>query len=281
MDGQNNTKGIKAPAAVKAGPVSGDHAPQDGARLSDPLAFRLGLDSEKDVDTVHEEIAAKLPWFVSGRLSAEERQAVAQHLEWCPRCAAELALERRLNGEGLAKVDEELLPVRYEIDTVLARVEQLEGELKRSNARIGGILRNAANAAAGAGHKLLMSPLPVLRVAVAAAVIVVLIQVVTVVGGYSGLSESGFQTASARYGLTPEASEPATRLLVQFSDEAATGDVRQLLEELEGQIVGGPSIDGLFEVSFSGDLAQPENNIKLIDRLLARSDLVRFAGAAQ
>ena len=279
MDG-HNLKDSKAPAAIKVGPIDGKDTAFAGNSLSDPI--RVDIENVKDFDAVHEEIAAKLPWFVSGRLSAEEREAVAQHLEWCPRCAAELALERRLNSEGLAKVDEELLPVRYEIDTVLARVEQLEDELKSSNARIGGALRKAAVSAVEASHKLLISPLPVLRVAVAAAVIVVLIQVVTVIGGYSGIGgEDGFQTASARYGLAPETSQPVTRLLVQFSDEAATGAVRELLEELDGQIVGGPSVDGLFELSFSGAFAQPENNIKLIDRLLARSDLVRFAGAAQ
>src|SRR5204863_100271 len=43
-------------------------------------------------------VQALLPWYVNGRLDAAEQAEVEAHLAGCPRCRAELALERQLQA---------------------------------------------------------------------------------------------------------------------------------------------------------------------------------------
>lgn len=47
----------------------------------------------------HDELSELLPWFVTGRLSAEETARVEAHLADCAECQAEVAFEKRLTSE--------------------------------------------------------------------------------------------------------------------------------------------------------------------------------------
>jgi hypothetical protein len=60
-------------------------------------------------DDDHERTQTLLPWFVTGRLDAEEHARVAGHVAVCETCRAELAAERRLHAsvEG-ADIDMEI-----------------------------------------------------------------------------------------------------------------------------------------------------------------------------
>jgi len=46
----------------------------------------------------HQAVQALLPWYVTGQLSGEEQVRVAMHLADCPRCQADLELERKLQA---------------------------------------------------------------------------------------------------------------------------------------------------------------------------------------
>ena len=46
----------------------------------------------------HAQVQALLPWYVTGRLEADERAEVEAHLAGCDRCNAELVLERQLHA---------------------------------------------------------------------------------------------------------------------------------------------------------------------------------------
>ena len=47
---------------------------------------------------VHQRVQSLLPWYVGASLDAEERAWVERHIAECPRCQAELALERELQA---------------------------------------------------------------------------------------------------------------------------------------------------------------------------------------
>lgn len=47
----------------------------------------------------HDEAEELLPWYVTGRLDAADRELVEKHLTDCPRCQAKLRVERRLAEE--------------------------------------------------------------------------------------------------------------------------------------------------------------------------------------
>ena len=46
----------------------------------------------------HAEVQVLLPWYVTGRLEADEHAQVESHLAACPRCQAEVEAERRLQA---------------------------------------------------------------------------------------------------------------------------------------------------------------------------------------
>ena len=46
----------------------------------------------------HAEVQVLLPWYVTGRLEADEHSQVEAHLAACPRCQAEVEAERRLQA---------------------------------------------------------------------------------------------------------------------------------------------------------------------------------------
>ena len=46
----------------------------------------------------HQEALSLLPWYVTGRLDADDQAVVEAHLSGCAECRAELALERRLHA---------------------------------------------------------------------------------------------------------------------------------------------------------------------------------------
>lgn len=52
----------------------------------------------------HGAVQSLLPWYLTGRLAADEQAQVQAHLAGCPRCRAELALERQLQA-SLAAVE--------------------------------------------------------------------------------------------------------------------------------------------------------------------------------
>ncbi|MEI9903767.1 MAG: zf-HC2 domain-containing protein [Asticcacaulis sp.] len=55
---------------------------------------------------LHDQASALLPWYVTGRLDADDRARVDAHLKTCAQCQADLAAERRLHA-ALADLPED------------------------------------------------------------------------------------------------------------------------------------------------------------------------------
>lgn len=67
----------------------------------------------------HDEAEELLPWYVSGRIDAADRERVEKHLTDCTRCQAQLRLERRLVEEYRAfspQVEASWLSLRERIE---------------------------------------------------------------------------------------------------------------------------------------------------------------------
>jgi anti-sigma factor RsiW len=67
----------------------------------------------------HDEAEELLPWYVTGRLDAADRERVEKHLTDCSRCQAELRAERRLADEYRAyspQVEASWLSLRERIE---------------------------------------------------------------------------------------------------------------------------------------------------------------------
>jgi anti-sigma factor RsiW len=73
-------------------------------------------------DNPHDEAEELLPWYVTGRLDAADRERVEKHLTDCARCQAELRAERRLADEYRAyspQVEASWLSLRERIEPAI------------------------------------------------------------------------------------------------------------------------------------------------------------------
>jgi anti-sigma factor RsiW len=92
-------------------------------------------------DAQHEETRLLLPWYATGRLERADAARVEAHLADCPRCRAELKLERRLKAQvadlpsavdqGWAAMLERLQPPRRK-GVALSRLSNRAGGLWRA-----------------------------------------------------------------------------------------------------------------------------------------------------
>lgn len=56
-------------------------------------------DDDSLAKDAHDELSELLPWYVTGRLDADEEAQVAAHVAGCAECQAEIAFQKRLEAE--------------------------------------------------------------------------------------------------------------------------------------------------------------------------------------
>jgi hypothetical protein len=195
----------------------------------------------------HSRAVELLPWLVNGTLSGDEREAVEQHARTCIACRRELKEQQRLHTAVRA---------RRTVDvSAEAGFDRLNAELD-SGARTGpprwGVryataARFAAAAAAGM------------------AVLAILLWL-------TPLPEPGGNDYST---LATPLAEDATLLDIVFAGDTTAAEMQELLDEIGGKIVAGPSELGRYSVRVAGE--QPNGELLAA---LAVDPRVRFAGPA-
>lgn len=212
-----------------------------------------------------------LPWHVTGRLEASERESVDAYLASHPDAEFHLGL------------------IREERDVTVAENEALGGApagvLARLHQRIeeedgAALERAAAKTSIMEGLRDLFTlQAPALRYAGIAAAIVIMVQAAAIgvlvapsdrIGPYEAASHK--EEGLARKG---------TRLAVAFQDRATAGDIAKLLEEIGGNIVGGPTPDGMYTVRVSDKKLAGEELDQLITKLEARRSVIQLVAEAE
>ena len=158
-----------------------------------------------------------LPWYVTGRLEADERARVAAHLETCAKCRADLQLEQRLEAEVGA------LPLDIERGWEAMRRRVAEAETPR------GPFAAARGAAVRAWRT------PWLGWTAAAGVAIVALLAVPAQKAAAPEPPARFHALSS-----PTPSPPAD-VLVVFRPEARAADIAQVLRASGAQIAEGPN----------------------------------------
>jgi len=69
--------------------------------------------------------------------------------------------------------------------------------------------------------------------------------------------------------------------LVGFQDQATASDIAKLLEAIGGEMVGGPTPDGMYMVRVSEKKLAGEELDQLIAKLEARQSVVRLVAEAE
>jgi len=185
-----------------------------------------------------DEAARLLPWYVAGRLSANDTGRVVQHLEHCAICRDDLIHERSLRTLLKSESSLEYAP-QPGLAKTLARIDEFEREGAT-------VPRTAARSAAapvrrfGAVHWLTAA-------AAAQAIALVIVGATLFHRSVQTDREPRYITMSSIAAPVPSGS----RIRVVFSPDMSLGALQSLLAQNALTIVRGPSEAGAYTLAFT------------------------------
>jgi hypothetical protein len=189
-----------------------------------------------------------LPWLINGTLAGAERDSVERHLRACIVCRRELKEQQRLHTAARA---------RRTVDvSAEAGFDRLDREL------------DAEAGAARAPWRIRYAAAAPYALASAAGV-----AVLAVLLWFTPLPE----LARADYETLATTPADAALLDVVFADETTAAEMQDLLDDIGGEIVAGPSQLGRYSVRVTGGEATRAQLDELLGALAA-DPRVRFAG---
>lgn len=180
-----------------------------------------------------------LPWYVNGTLSEEEAAMVRRHVQDNEQAAVDIEVLRRVR------------------DAVKSEQYGAPGELGLR--RLKAAIRDDTGRAAGGG-----APGRWWRPAMAAALVLIVVQGGLLVDAWRG--GDGYRPAGV-------ATERAV-IQLRFEPGATEEGIRGLLNELDVEIVAGPSSVGVYRVAPVGE---DRDSGRLLTRLREAEHIVRFA----
>jgi hypothetical protein len=205
-----------------------------------------------------------LPWYVNGRLSLAETENVVKHLERCPVCAAELDLQRALQG-AINTTDKVGIAPQPSFNKLWRRIvsEQHEHESLLVTQPSQSVPSRSLMSSISqwiAGHWM-----PITVATQSAAVIVLVVML---------LAKSASPSSEYRT-VTDSSPVPGPVFHVVFDDDARLGDIKFILARSELQVVSGPTPAGVYSI---GPLTGHTNvSIPQIIKSLRDDPRVRFA----
>jgi hypothetical protein len=198
------------------------------------------LEREDHGERVHRRISELIPWHVNGSLSEREREWVEAHLADCPRCQEEERTCRRTAeavrsaGEGAPS------PHPAQFRRLLGRIEETEREERGRSSRGGRLLARFR-------ELIEATPRPLRGILVVQAAVILLF-VGVLVWDAASADPAGvrnvYHTLSAE---VPKVNSVPLRMM--FRPDATEKEIRDLLHDVRGEIVGGPSAIGVYTVA--------------------------------
>lgn len=191
-----------------------------------------------------------LPWLINGTLAGTEREAVEQHVRACIVCRRELKEQQQLHASVRARRTADV--------SAEAGFDRLNSEL---------------DAVAGAARpRWRITYATATKFAVATAAGVAVLAILLWFTPLPNLDRDDYQTLA-----TPPADDALVDIV--FADETTAAQMQDLLADIDGEIVAGPSRLGRYSVRVASDPASDQQLDKLI-HVLAADPRVRFAGPA-
>ena len=89
------------------------------------------------------------------------------------------------------------------------------------------------------------------------------------------LINNGARQNEARYVAASAADKDQFTAKVEFRDDARAGDIRALLDDIDGEIISGPSARGLYQLTFDS----PEARDNALLTLKEQDAIVALAAA--
>ena len=222
------------------------------------------MTNETEILSDADEIAALLPWYVSGKISTSDKDRVDAYANAHPDVRRHITLARE-EADAVFSQNQEIAVPRDALDKLRtsvasspsARLHAVQATLlDKIGVFLGGLSpRHLAYAGVAAA----------LAIAVQAASIGALLQGQ---GGYQVANAPGVETINGSFAL------------VAFQPAAPAGTLSAFLAENKFTIVEGPKAGGLFRVRVGDAALSPADTDAMLAKLKARGDLVSFAAAA-
>ena len=186
----------------------------------------------------HEDIEALLPWYANGTLTPNETTTVEQHLAHCAACRQELAqcqaLAKAIHQEHQM---EDWQPAPDGFDRLLAQIDPMERKSASAATRRPTLLEHLRNWL-GTTPNPVRWTLGLESMAVAALLLMVALPGTRPLSDYETLSDAAHW---------PSTTGP--RLRVVFADATTVKEIQNLLQEIDGGIITGPTALGVYTIA--------------------------------
>jgi anti-sigma factor RsiW len=226
-----------------------------------------GHDEDRSRGGEHEQVAEILPWYVNASLSRNETALVDEHLPACAACREELARCRAISvaARSVAQSEEAWAPSPQHFAQVLERVDASE---QRGLGARGRSLLERARSWVGATPRPVRWALAVQGMAAVALAAALFWRAPASAPAYETLSRPAATVAGGR-----------ARLHVVFAEETTERELRDLLNDIGGVLVGGPTPRGVYTVELPVS-ASERDRIEASAARLRGERRVRFVAVA-
>ncbi len=225
------------------------------------------MTSETEILSEADEIAALLPWYVSGKISPSDKARVEAYAAAHPEVRRHIVLARE-EADAVFADNQAISPPRGSLDTLHAAIAadpraRLHAVKASLFDRIGEFLGGLA-------------PRQLAYAGIAAA-LAITIQAASIGSLMSNRpNANGYETASG----PSDAAAIGSFALVAFQPAAPSGTVAAFLADSKMTIVDGPKVGGVYRVRLSDKVLAAADTEAALAKLKARADLVAFAAAA-
>ncbi len=213
----------------------------------------------------YDELEACLPWYVNGTLDSETSNRIAAALPTNPRLRQALELARD-EADAVGGINEAIAgPSPQVLDHLVSRLPPVS---RTSSAFVRWFLAERVTEFMAATRP------RTLAYAVAAMALVVMVQA-GVIGIMAIDNAPGPELASG------PSVERNLHLIVKFAPGAEFSKTTELLEELDAEIVGGPSGGGLFTIGLEKPQDGEAGIEKLIKELRSKTGIIEFVSRTE
>jgi hypothetical protein len=224
------------------------------------------MTNENEILTEADEIAALLPWYVTGKISAADKARVDAYAEAHPEVLRHIDIAR--DEADVVFADNQIIaPPR-------AALDRLQASLAKSpRAKLHGMKASVVDRF---GNWLSSLAPRQLAYAGLAAALVLAVQTASIGSLLQNQPGSGnFDVANK-----PESLSGGTLALVAFQPAAPAGTLSAFLAENNFVIVQGPMAGGMYKLRVSDKVLAGTDRDAVLAKLKARADLIAFASAA-
>lgn len=224
------------------------------------------MPNESEILPEADEIAALLPWYVSGKISAADKARVEAYAESHPEVRGHIALARD-EADVIFADNQSIPPPR-------AALERLHASVARSpRARLHSVQASVVDRlGTWLGG---FAPRQLAYAGLAAAVLIAVQSL-----SLGSLLKNQSNPANFTVANKPEARTSGTFALVAFQPAAPASTLSAFLADNNFVIVDGPKAGGMYRVRVNGKVLTGPETEAALTKLKSRADLIAFASSA-